>query len=780
MKKTFKLFFILCSFWGITNLLTAQTIETIATPGSGTWICPPGVTEVTVECWGGGGAGGSVKPLSDVKLRADGGTGGGYAKKVIAVTAGNSYNYFVGAGGIAVDPNTMNDGDKVDGEASFFMDATTVYAVKGIGGAGISRSAQTYGISITTALTDGGFGDVVFYGGDGARGVSGFGGAGGGSAGSGSNGNAGVSGTGGIAVTDGGAGGDGFVNNRGQDGGVPGGGGAGSSSAKASVIRFGGNGGNGQIKLTYSGAITGDYVWDGSASTDWQVADNWTPARSIPVAGDILRFNSGGSVTVTNVPANQTLNQLIVSGNTNVVIQAASNATLSITGDDGADFDIAAGSSITLGGTTSAIKIVLATGTTGAIAGNVTFTGTDDATGLNHQILVADSAALTFTNGSVMTAGTNFTGAPFGITPDGAVVFQSGSAYLHQSGNHPSGGGNTVNVCTFESGSLYKFTGIVGGVAPAAVIGKPTVGGKTYADFEVASPASGITNSNPGADVFYDNMEINGTSFSISGNTAGAKTNIKGNVTIGTDGGIIFGVDAAISPVVFNGTSLQTITLTENGFLTNGSGSVITIDNSVILNGDVTINGTLDVLAGKTLTINSGKTLNNLGTLTNSGIILNMGTLSGTTSGTGLLVNVLVNDNVKGSITGSITDSLVSLTAVANSGYQFINWTEEPTGIIGTDAVLPTFKANANRNIVANFGLVTGISSIQNNLFVTISNKNIVLHGEIAGVEIFNLQGKMVYASKQAITTVPMRTNGVFIVKMHTPAGVKVQKVSIF
>ena len=37
------------------NYSFGQTVETFSTPGSFTWTCPANVSQITVECWGGGG-----------------------------------------------------------------------------------------------------------------------------------------------------------------------------------------------------------------------------------------------------------------------------------------------------------------------------------------------------------------------------------------------------------------------------------------------------------------------------------------------------------------------------------------------------------------------------------------------------------------------------------------------------------------------------------------------------------------------------------------------------
>ncbi len=531
------------------------------------------------------------------------------------------------------------------------------------------------------------------------------------------------------------------------------------------------------------------YTWNGSVSTDWQVADNWTPTRTTPQITDAIIFD-GTTSSVTNIPSSQTIGQLKLINNAVVTLNnntASTGVTLSLSGGAGADFTVEAGSHLKLNSNVAAatVNITLNTGATGSIAGQISVMCDETVTGSNHRIN-SKIDALHFVNGSTFHAATGFNGYPFGTNsnPNGSVIFESGSTYRHSSGDQPFGGTNTTNVATFETGSYYLYDGVFGGI-----IIKPGVGGKTYnGTFEVNTSNAGV-NSNPAADVIYNIVKVNGTSWAIGGNTNNAVTYIKGNVTVGTGGKFRFGLNPGIvSPVTFNGTSPQTVLLEDNGEFNNGSGSVMTIDNDVTFDGNVLINGTLNISTGKTLAVATAKTLtlpstavvNNLGTLNNSGIILNLGTITGAATGTGLLVNVSANDNVMGSVTGVIADSAVSLTAVAKIGYQFINWTEEPTGIIGTDAVLPTFKANANRNIVANFGLVTSLKNIQSDVFATVSDKNIVLKGEISAVEIFNVQGKLVYKNKQSVTTVPMTTIGVFIVKMHTSSGVKVQKVNVF
>ncbi len=279
MKLLFKLFLIL--FW-FNAVCQGQTIEIFDTPGEGTWVCPPGVTSVTVECWGGGGSGGGGINGSGLTsggvARGGGGAGGGYVKSTIAVTPGQSYNFKVGAGGIGIVPAYDNE-TSPSGENTWFIDANSVNAPGGQGGKGRVSTSSTV-LSGAGGVYNGAtaIGTVKYKGGNGGTAtsspqMSGSGGSSGGTESDGTNGsNVNTQST----VTGGGFGAAGRNNaSNGNNGGTPGGGGGG---ARANTIaetittnqQSGGNGGSGQIKLSYLG------VFPTIATIDW--ANNNKPA----------------------------------------------------------------------------------------------------------------------------------------------------------------------------------------------------------------------------------------------------------------------------------------------------------------------------------------------------------------------------------------------------------------------------------------------------------------------------------------------------------------------
>lgn len=213
--------------------------------GTYQWTAPAGVSTVDAQAIGGGGAGGGA--TSTTGTTGGGGGGGEDAEEPsLAVTAGSSYTFVIGAGATGVLANTGNTG----GSTTIAGDAVTVTAhggtggtenLPGTGGAGGTGSSNT----------------THHNGGAGASGVTNTAGGGGGSSGGTSSaGNAGSGGTGGTAVTGGGPGGTGA--SSAGDGSVPssgpGGGGGGAHGGGAS--RTGGAGFDGQITLTWTGNVT--------------------------------------------------------------------------------------------------------------------------------------------------------------------------------------------------------------------------------------------------------------------------------------------------------------------------------------------------------------------------------------------------------------------------------------------------------------------------------------------------------------------------------------------
>lgn len=207
--------------------------EIFSTPGLYYWTCPPGVTCIKVECWGGGGRGG------DVSTGVGGGGGGGaYSRSSLTSVPGTTYALSVGQGSTT----TSAGGD------SWFGTSPTLVRARG-GNSGINSYLGASGGS--AAL---GIGTVKYNGGNGGNAIPSFGYSGGGGGGAGS------SGAGGNAVNNIGGAGTPLYGGNGGNGltspgpGNPGsnyGGGGGGEKYTSFPVSFPGIGAGGLVIISY-------------------------------------------------------------------------------------------------------------------------------------------------------------------------------------------------------------------------------------------------------------------------------------------------------------------------------------------------------------------------------------------------------------------------------------------------------------------------------------------------------------------------------------------------
>jgi autotransporter-associated beta strand protein len=252
----------------LTPVASAVT-ETFNTPGTIDWVCPDGVTSLTVETRGGGGAGGSATRSGAAgSATSGGGAGGSYAKKVITAPPANAiYKVTVGGGGVSlttVQTNGTVDPGQKGGDSKFTDQAGTIpEIVLATGGAGGLNARVASNTAITQLGGDGSsagsIGDVgaIFRGGNGGDAGSSGGGGGGGAGDSADAADVGVSITAGLGGSlGGGAGsggrGNGGVNQPASAGSSPGGGGGGVKISSTNASNLGGAGGAGMVKLTYT------------------------------------------------------------------------------------------------------------------------------------------------------------------------------------------------------------------------------------------------------------------------------------------------------------------------------------------------------------------------------------------------------------------------------------------------------------------------------------------------------------------------------------------------
>ncbi|WP_191907023.1 T9SS type A sorting domain-containing protein [Adhaeribacter soli] len=303
------------------------------------------------------------------------------------------------------------------------------------------------------------------------------------------------------------------------------------------------------------------YTWTGSLSSDFTEPGNWNPTRNCHRNSDILTFNAGGTINLSNV-SSQEFGKLLVQNNTALSLKAkaGSTQTLQIAGGNQEDLVVGAGSSLIID-SNDALEISLKTGTTGIIAGNFTFQNTAMNLGRAHRLLVADANALTVTSGAQVNA-RNLNGEPFGITGTAnAVIFKAGSVYISKDGASPFGLATPNSKVVFETGSLYRHEQV--GTAPK-------FDGRVYADFElnVTNALAIIFGTSAPVPTRIDNFTISSGTMNVtlaSGSTP-LPLQIKGNLTIAPGATFNFNPANAVntSPISLNGTKKQQISGTLN------------------------------------------------------------------------------------------------------------------------------------------------------------------------------------------------------------------------
>lgn len=388
------------------------------------------------------------------------------------------------------------------------------------------------------------------------------------------------------------------------------------------------------------------YTWKGSAGADWTISSNWIPSRNIPATTDILKFNDGRTVSVTNV-ITQTVGQILVTNNTNIsLLSSAASQTLSIGGANAVNnFVIENGSVLQISSTgANQLGIAFITGTSqfGDISGNLIINAN---TAFSNSFNTTFSSTITIVSatGKIINNGGIVTGA---VT---RLQFLSGSEYQH---NMDAG---IVPTASWDAASLVNITGIVSNRTTAGI--QQTFGhltwnctGQTSAviftnstttvsgDLRIVSTGSGsldFANAARTMSVSGDFILEGGT---VNMNNTGANVttfNLAGNFNQ-TGGAFQRGASTGFQTINFNnsGTNKDFIqsagTFTETGInFIAVSPSVLTIKNSF----------TLDV--ARTFTVNTGATVILNANFTDNGTITNNGSFyceTYTISGTGNFV----------------------------------------------------------------------------------------------------------------------------------------------
>ncbi len=406
------------------------------------------------------------------------------------------------------------------------------------------------------------------------------------------------------------------------------------------------------------------YTWIGASGGSWAVSTNWSPTRTTPAVTDIIVFNNGAPIIVTGV-ITQTIRQLIINNSTDVSLQSAAAAVLSINGPSAStNLQIAASSVLQLSSAAAAsinLTIVTTANQTGDISGSLV---------LNANT----SSNNTFTTSSVGTT---------------VVTVANGGSIINNGGAVTS----TAATLVFAPGSLYRHARNAGTIPTATWTNTPP-----YSNIVITSPTTGPA----GFGQSFGNVTLN--TGMITTNVAGTAT-INGTLTI-NNGNL----------------ALLAGTLVLNGDLVVSTGSIVSNTGATLIIGGTAPNLTIPPLTGgatlHNLTINrpSGVTLGGALTIfTNGELTLTNGILTTTATNYIRITNTAVAGILGGSpssyVNGPIQRAFASNLAsgstyafpVGKSTYNLFELVNPTTG--GSSGIITVEAFDADCGGFLGFGL---------------------------------------------------------------------------
>ena len=591
---------------------------------------------------------------------------------------------------------------------------------------------------------------------------------------------------------------------------------AGSTSAKGSfAIDYLGSG-----DVTVSLPATPSYeisLTDGSGYTDGPITLTANASTNVPYTTiyvrlkDGLAYNSTIANTVTITPISGTAATISFTGSVskktlfinNVTNLRRYNGTTTASGISGTLVGIVGSDDVALTGAgTFSLSTVgsfrtVTVGLTGTTAGNYSCSiiGHILTKWLNVGLVSpsskvydgATTASLpTGTLGSILAAeayaaGTENDGKPYtgetvtltGSSVTAAAYNNANLAYAYQityTGLTIGGAQSANYTFAYPSGITPKALTVTSAdkVYDGTTNATATLNGKVSADAATVSLNGTLAFAN--ANVGTAKAVSVGTPLSLTGTVLNIGTS---NYTLTQPTGLTANItakpltlpDAAATSKVYDGTNAATITGTLTGVVASDA-------------GNVTLNGTgtfADALVG------ASKSVTSTATLTGSAA----GNYS-LTQPTGLLASIQwgitasVNDPSYGIITGAgnfDNNATVTLVATNTGSYHFINWTENGSEVATTSTY--SFPATSNRTLVANFSFNTAANQLTESPFVVVKDHDVKVLKAVNAIEIYNSVGNCML-SKQNVSegsSLSVAGSGIYLVKLKSEEGVKVQKI---
>jgi fibronectin-binding autotransporter adhesin len=450
--------------------------------------------------------------------------------------------------------------------------------------------------------------------------------------------------------------------------------------------------------------------WNGSVSSDWFTAANWTSVQGNPSmppsATDIVEI---GTSAFTNQPTinGSAVAKSITLGSTQAVTLTLTGGSLTTQGNINGTWSANATHTINANNQSITINgdLELSDGTSGHVINLNMGTGT---TTIGGTLTESGGANLTFSGNGTLNIGNNFNYTSGTFTPASGTVTYNGTNT------------QTVAGVTYNHLIINKTTGI------AAINTSATIGGDLSVtagelDINIASTITGNVTIASGA-IF---------------NGDGITTTVGGNWN---NSGTFLSLSGTI---LLNGSGTQTISATTfNNLTINKSGSIAVLTGNLNINGNLTLsNGTLNLSTytshrsspGGTLTASNGTNLMVSGAsnlpanytayvIGNSSTVTFDGTVSQTIPEAAVFGNVIFSNGGVKTLAGSVT---VNGDLTINSGANFSaasytinlggNWLNSGTFTSGTGTVIlngssKTITGNTTFNKLTIYGsyLVNG------------------------------------------------------------------------
>ena len=381
------------------------------------------------------------------------------------------------------------------------------------------------------------------------------------------------------------------------------------------------------------------YVWNQTSPGSWQTASNWTPARTSPQSGDVLQFNGGGTITVTNVPT-QTIGRIMLSSNTTVNLQPdltsntlTVNYALTTTAGDVLNLGtgvILSGSltTITNAGkiqtsvSTSTSSVPIATGK--SWSGTIEYKATDGlqtiVAGTYNNLTLGNTSAANTAGGNLTVNGTLLTTAGGSLDMGTSNILGGTLPTISNNGIILTSVPTTTSATPIPSGKIWGGT-----IEYGAIGGLQTVVAGTYNSLTLGN----LSGTNTAGGTIIVNAGIMTTT---SGGTLdmGVAAILSGTATF-TNGGIIrtsVPTTTSATPIPAGktwGGTIEYAALAGAQTIVTGTYNNLTIGNTSAANtagGNLTVNGTLITTAGGTLDMTAAYVLGgSLATIINNGTL---------------------------------------------------------------------------------------------------------------------------------------------------------------